>query len=97
MTDRIGGLRRKTRHKLAKKIGERGKISLRRYLQQFNVGETVRLSKEPSLQKGMYYPRFLNKTGVVKGKAGKCYKISIKDKNKEKTLIVHPIYLEKIK
>lgn len=96
MSNRIGGLRRKTRHKFAKKVGQRGKISLRSYLQQFKTGETVRLSKEPAIQKGMYFRRFLNKTGVVKGKSGNCYHVTIKDKNKEKTLIVHPVFLKKV-
>lgn len=95
MGKRIGGFRRKTRYKFRKEVRDRGKISLRTYLQNFKVGERVNLTVEPSVHKGMYYPKFIGKTGIVKGKRGRCYEILIKDINKEKTLIVHPIHLKK--
>ena len=54
MTKRIGGARRKTRHKLAKNVRERGKISLVKYFQEFKTGDKVCLAAEPSIQDGMY-------------------------------------------
>lgn len=92
---RKGGFRRKTRSKLRKKRDARGKISITRYLQKFKIGETVCLKAEPAVQHGMYYPRFHGRHGVVKGKQGDCYIVGIKDKNKPKDLIVHPVHLKK--
>ena len=92
---RIGGFRRKTRHKLKKNIREKGKISLKKYFQKIEVGQKVLLKAEPAVQGGMYFPRFHSKTGVIIGMEGRCYKVQIKDKNKQKTLIVHPVHLKK--
>ena len=96
MVKRSGGFRRKTRSKLRKKKSERGKISIRRYLQNFNIGDMVYLKAEPSIHKGMYFPRFHGKSGVIIDTQGRCYKVRIKDGNKEKTLIVHPVHLKSI-
>ena len=95
MVQRTGRSRRKTRNKLKKNINQKGKISIRKYLQGFEVGETVILKAEPAVQKGMYFPRFHGKHGIVKEKQGKCYKILIKDFKMDKILIIHPIHLEK--
>ena len=95
MTKRIGGLRRKTRYKFRKEKGKKGKISLTEYFQSFNSGDKVHLGVEPSIQKGMYHPRFMGKTGTVKGKRGRCYEIKINDLGKEKVLVIHPIHLKR--
>ena len=94
MAKRIGRFRRKTRHKLRKSIKERGKISISNYLYEFKLGDKVVLKAEPAVQSGMYFPRFHGIIGVVAGKQGNCFKILIKDINKEKTIIVHPIHLK---
>lgn len=96
MTKRTGGFRRKTRNKLKKASRKKGKISIKNYFQQFKTGQKVLLKAEPAVQTGMYFPRFHAKTGIVKGKKGSCYEISIKDGGKEKTLIVHPVHLRKV-
>ena len=95
MVDRKGGIRRKTRYKFSKEKRSRGKISITKYLQSFVVGDQVYLHVEPAVQKGMYHHRFMGKAGLVKGKRGRCYEISINDKGKEKMLIVHPIHLKR--
>lgn len=95
MAKRIGGFRRKTRNKLKKSLRDKGKISINKYFQEFKIGEKVLLKAEPAIQKGMYFPRFHSKTGLVKGKKGSCYEIIIKDGGKAKMLIVHPIHLQK--
>ena len=97
MTKRIGGFRRKTSHKLRKKNKEKGRISITRYFQDFKEGDKVSLAANPTVQKGMYHPRFHSKIGVVKSMRGKCYQIRIMDKKKEKTVIVHPVHLRRIK
>ena len=95
MVRRIGGLRRKSRYKFRKEKRQRGKVSITRYFQSFNAGDRIYLSVEPAVQKGMYYPRFMGKTGIVKGKRGRSYEITINDLGKEKTLIVHPVHLKR--
>lgn len=95
MVQRVGGFRRKTRNKLSKETRSKGKISLTKYFQKFNEGEKVLLLAEPAVQKGMYFPRFHGKLAIVGRQKGKCYEVMIKDGNKEKSLIVHPIHLRR--
>ncbi len=96
MATRIGGNRRKARHKITKKIREKGKISIRKYFQTLNNGDRVVLKSEPAVQKGCYHMRFHASNGKVIGKKGACYEVEIKDGNKKKTLIVHPVHLKKL-
>ncbi len=96
MVKRAGSFRRKTRHKLSKKKSLRGVIKIKDYLQRFDVGDMVYLKAEPSIQKGMYFPRFHSNVGKIIKKQGRCYKIEIKDGSKIKTLIVHPVHLRRI-
>ncbi len=96
MVTRKGGIRRKTRYKFRKEKRARGKISLTRYFQTFNSGDKVFLGVEPSVQKGMYHPRFMGRAGIIKGRRGRCYEVVIDDLGKEKTLIVHSVHLKKV-
>ncbi|MBI1936422.1 50S ribosomal protein L21e [Candidatus Woesearchaeota archaeon] len=96
MVKRIGGMRRKTRYKFRKEVRSRGKVSITRYFQSFNSGDRVYLGLESSVHKGMYHPRFIGKSGTVKGMRGKCYEVAINDLGKEKVLIIHPVHLRKI-
>lgn len=95
MVMRIGGMRRKTRYKLKKEVRQKGKISLQKYFQSFDIGEQVYLLAEPAVQKGMYHPRFFGKAGTVSGKRGRCYQVAIQDGGKNKTLLVHPVHLKR--
>ena len=92
---KTGGLRRKTRSLFKKHRKEKGKLSLKRYLQSFNKGDRVKLSLESAVQKGMYHPMFYGRSGSIKAKKGKCYEVLITDRGKQKTLIVHPVHLKK--
>ncbi len=96
MATRIGTSRRKTRHKFSKSQREKGKLSLRRFFQKFETGDRVNLLAEPAYQKGLYFPRFHNAVGVITKKRGFCYEVTVKDMNKAKTLIVHPVHLRKL-
>ncbi len=95
MAKRIGGLRRKTRYRFSKERNAKGKISTTNYFQLFSSGDRVFCSVEPAVQKGMYHPRFMGRSGIVKGKRGRCYEVEINDLGKHKTLIVHPVHLKK--
>ena len=96
MTTRIGTARRKTRQKMTKSPRKKGKFSLRKYLQEFKVGDEVILKLEPAVQKGMYFPRFHGKQGTIAAKKGNCYEVNVKDFKKEKILIVHPVHLKSV-
>ncbi|MBI3031888.1 50S ribosomal protein L21e [Candidatus Woesearchaeota archaeon] len=94
---RIGGNRRKTRYKLQKPLRQRGKLSLSKYFQTFDVGDKVNLIAEPAVQKGMYLPRYHNKSGIIQKKTGTCYEVKINDLGLDKVLIIHPVHLRKAK
>jgi large subunit ribosomal protein L21e len=97
MVKRQGGFRSGTRSKLSKGKRVRGKISQRKFFQTLNIGDRVKLTAEPAHQKAMYFPRYHGLVGIVKGKQGNCYNVSINDHKKEKVLIVHPVHLTKLK
>lgn len=96
MTQRSGRFRKKTRHKLRKHPRDRGKVSIRKLLQEFNVGERVRIIQEPAVHKGMPHPRFKNLVGTIVRKQGRAYVVAIKDKNKPKEVISAPVHLERL-
>ncbi len=95
MVTRIGGFRRRTRHKLQKSVREKGKISTTRYFAEYKQGERVVFAAEPAVQKGMYFPRYHGKSGIVQGKQGKCLKVLFKDGGVAKTIIVHPVHVRR--
>lgn len=95
MPERTGGSRRKTRQKFSKDLKEKGKMSLRKFLQKFSQGDKVTLAIEPSYQRGLYHRRFHGKQGVVQAKQGECYMVDVKDGTIKKTFIVHPVHLKK--
>ena len=70
---RVGGFRRKTRRKLTKSVRQKGKVSLTKFFQRLKDGDKVYLVAEPSIQGGMYFPRFHGKSGVIDGMQGKNY------------------------
>ena len=94
MTTRFGGPRSRTRKTFRKNVKEHGKISITRYFQQLKEGQRVILKVEPAVQKGMYHARFHGYPGIIVGKQGTCYIVSINDKGKAKDLIVHPVHLK---
>lgn len=96
MVQRIGGFRRKTKHKLSKGVRERGKLSVNRYLENYGIGDRVVLVGESSYQKGMYFPRFHGRVGTVTKKQGACYYVKINDLGKQKSILVHPAHLKRI-
>ncbi len=92
---RIGGYRRKTRHKMQKARRKTGKINLRRLMQKFNNGDKVMLIADTFYQRGIYHGRFHSKIGVISGSQGGCYKVKVRDGNMDKTFIIHPVHLRR--
>ena len=95
MVRRLGGARKRSRHKMKKGPGMKGKVSITKYFQEFREGDKVVLKAEPSYHKGMYPLKFHGKACVVAGKKGRCYELTIRD-GKKKTLLVHPVHLIKV-
>ena len=79
-----------------KKVRSRGKLQLSKYFQELKEGDAIAVVREISI-KASFPKRLQGKTGVIKGKRGKSYITVIKDQNKEKTFLIEPIHLKKIK
>ncbi|MFW6286160.1 MAG: 50S ribosomal protein L21e [Nanoarchaeota archaeon] len=90
---RAGGNRRKSRDKMSKPLSEKGKLHIQRYIQFFEVGDKVLLKAYPSYHKGLFCLRFHGKIGEVVGTQGECYKVNIKDGDKLKRCVIHPVHL----
>ncbi|MFC2175300.1 50S ribosomal protein L21e [archaeon] len=74
---------------------EKGMQPVNQYLQKFAVGDSVHISIVASEPKGMPFPRFNGRTGVVQGKQGDAYQVKIKDGDKDKLLMIRPVHLKK--
>jgi large subunit ribosomal protein L21e len=96
MAKRIGGARRKTRHKLVRNAKDKGKITTSTFFQNLEAGDTVVLHPNPAVQKGIFSFRYVGRHAVVMGRTGDCYEVLMRDGGKEKKLIVHPVHLKKI-
>lgn len=95
MGSRKGGSRNSTRRVFRKAPRDKGKISLTKYFAKYAVGDKVVLSAEPAVQKNLYHRRFHGKSCKVTGQRGSSYEVEIKDGNKAKMLIVHPIHMKR--
>ncbi len=79
-----------------KRQREHGKIKLSRWFQDFKKGDKVAVVRELSAQPK--FPKQLQgRSGVIECKRGDSYLVKIKDLNKEKTYIIHPVHLKKLK
>lgn len=79
-----------------KPVRTRGKLSLSKYFQTFNEGDSVAVIREASLS--VNFPKRLQgRTGKISGKRGKAYVVSIKDQAKDKIFLIEPAHLKKIK
>jgi large subunit ribosomal protein L21e len=90
------GLLRRSRNKLTREKGDKGKISIRRFLQTFKEGDQVQFIADPSHQRGMFHLRFYGKKGTVVGQQGDAYRVVFLDQTKEKTFIVNPVHLKRL-
>lgn len=87
------GPRQGTRNKLSNPPRERGTSPPQRAVQQFEPGDKVHLSLDPSVPDGRFHPRFNGHTGEILGQQGAAYKIRINDRGKEKTIIAKSAHL----
>lgn len=82
-----------TRHKLQNEPRDRGTSPPQPAVEEFETGQTVHLSIDPSVQAGRFHPRFAGQTGTVVGQQGDSYKVEITDGGTEKTIIAAPAHL----
>jgi ribosomal protein L21E len=79
-----------------KKQREHGKLKLSHYFQEFKIGDRVAVTGELALNPK--FPRQIQgRSGVVENKRGRSYIVRINDFKKEKTYIIHPAHLRKLK
>ncbi|HEX54669.1 MAG: 50S ribosomal protein L21e [Candidatus Altiarchaeales archaeon] len=88
------GMRRRTRN-FRVRPRDRGKISIRRYLQRFDNRDTVIIDIDPRYQ-NIPHPRFHGRTGRVIGSQGRAYYVEVRDGNKIKKVLVTPEHLRPI-
>ncbi len=79
-----------------KPIRTRGKLQLSKYFQKLKEGDYVAISREKAVASSFPH-RIQGNTGVVEGKRGKAYIIKVREGNKDKTRLIEPIHLKKIK
>lgn len=79
----------------SKSVREKGKLSLGSYFKKLNDGDNVALVVDRGV-KSSFPPRLQGYSGRVAGVRGKFKLVEIKDGNKLKTFIVHPVHLKKL-
>ncbi len=79
-----------------KNIKEKGKIKLSEYFQKFNENDRVSIKRELGVN-ASFPSRLQGRSGVIKGKRGNSYIVKLKDVNKEKSYIIHPVHLRRLK
>lgn len=90
------GFLRRTRNTLRVRPRDRGKISIRRYFQEFKIGEKAAIVIDPRY-KNIPYPKFNGKIGKITKKQGRAYYININDNGRKKDVLVCPEHLKRIK
>ena len=78
-----------------KQLRTRGKVRLSNYFQEFKTGDRVTVIRELTLEP-KFPKQIQGRSGVVDSKRGSSYIVKIKDLNKEKTYIIHPVHLKKL-
>ena len=91
------GYRAGTRHLLKKEPREHGKLRLSKLLHEYQPGNQVLIKIDSSIQKGMPHRRFHGRIGVVLGKRGRSYVLSVSQGDAVKEIIVRPEHLEPVK
>lgn len=94
--NRKGGLRRKSRSKMTRAPGLKGKIKIRNHFQTFNKGDKIQLIADSSNPKSLFHLRFHGKNGVVREKRGNAYVIDFMDFAKAKQIVVNPVHLKRL-
>jgi len=73
---------------------DRGTSPPQRAIQEFEAGQKVHLTLDPSVREGRFHPRFNGLTGEVTGKQGSAFTVAINDGGKDKTVIARAAHLK---
>ncbi len=77
----------------AKKIRDKGKLKLSSYFKIIEDGARVAIIDERGVR--VNFPqRLRGMSGVVMGSRGRFKEIKLKDGNKAKTFVIHPVHLK---
>ncbi len=79
-----------------KQLRTHGKIRLSDYFQEFKKGDKVSVIRELALQP-KFPKQIQGRTGAILDKRGKYYIVKINDLNKEKSYLIHPVHLRRLK
>lgn len=79
-----------------KQVRARGKIKFSQCFQKLKNGDKVAIVREHTFNPA-FPKRIQGLNGVIAGKRGKCYLVKAYDYNEEKTYIIGPAHLKKIK
>ena len=78
-----------------KRIRQKGKIRLSKYFQKLSEGTRVAVVRDLGVRAG-FPKRIIGKTGKITGVRGTYNIVELKDGNKTKSFIIHPIHLKKL-
>jgi large subunit ribosomal protein L21e len=75
-----------------KKVREKGKLNLSKYFKKFVDGDNIAIVTDVGVR-ASFPKRLKGMSGKVAGSRGKFKLVEIKDGNKLKTFIIHPVHL----
>ena len=78
-----------------KKIREKGKLRLSSYFKKIEDGATVAIVTDAGVR-ASFPKRLKGKSGKVASSRGKFKIVELKDGDKMKTFIIHPVHLRKL-
>ncbi len=94
MAQKSSGSQQGTRKKLSRDSDNT--LTVNDYMKEFEEGEKVLISINPSVQKGRVHSRFHGRTAKVTGFRGDAVEIEVIDGKKSKQLFLKPVHLEKV-
>jgi len=93
---RSKGERQGTRFIASRSKSERSRLNIDRVIHEYSDGDSVAIVIDGGQQKGMPNRRFQGKTGVISGKQGVAWVVTIKDGNKTKTVVARPEHIRPV-
>mgnify|MGYP000361939458 CR=1 FL=1 len=90
------GKNSRTRNKYRKNIREKGKTSINKIIQDFEIGTKATIKVDSSVHDGQPHRKFHGRTGTIVGQQGKAFMLKVKDGNDYKKVISRPEHLEKV-
>lgn len=80
----------------SKSVRNKGKTRLSEYFKGLKEGDKVAVTRDLGI-KASFPQRIIGSTGKVTGTRGKYSVIEIKEGNKNRTFIIHPVHLKRLK